>query len=1093
MNQPDAERDPLEVLAAEFVERHRSGKSPSVAEYAAKHPELAAEIQDLFPAIAAIEQLKTHKAEAGGARVTLGAPKLERLGDFRILGEIGRGGMGIVYEAFQESLGRHVAVKVLPRQSLLDPKHLQRFQRESQTAARLHHTNIVPVFGVGEQDGFHYIVMQLIRGVGLDAIFAEIQQSASDSAAGQVICGRTQIRQKSASEAMRLAEILFSGQFYGRVGSAVVSGVGVEVALPSPGSPVGTGVQLPPQHNSPLPIRSDEITDTVKKNKTAVAAGHPVGASEATEDFQNRQGTQASQKTDSPGRDSVAAPVNIVTRRFGPGYWRSIATIGLQVSDALNYAHAHQTLHRDIKPANLLLDSQGVTWITDFGLAKAMEQDNVTQTGGLVGTLRYMAPEQFAGQFDARSDIYSLGLTLYELLTLHTAFEDTNRSNMIKEITHGEPISPRKLNPGIPRDMETIVLKAIARDPAHRYQSAGDLARDLQCFLEDRPILARRASAAEKLWRWSRRNKVVSALGASTLVLLLLVAVVASIGYVRTKQANNEEAMQRKKAENTSALALEALDNIFQQFAPDRTASASSLTVVDDTGKEISVPVQPVLSKEAAMLLERMVAFYDRLAEQGGDDAKLRRKVAEANRRVGDIRQRLGHYEESKAAYMRAIDLYKQLADAPGGSTDLRTEIARIQNELGNVYWAMNEREAGHASYLDALATLSAAAAESSDSTQYQYELARTHYYLGKGPDREPGPPPFALGGRRGGRGPRPGPPGSDGPPGPPPPPIGQNSVKASRITIPPDFGPGRRGPPPGPPPGPRGPFPSLSPEERVASIQKAIDILEKLVAEHADVPDYRYLLARCYRVAPFPPFGRRPDPAADTADKAIQIMQKLVEEYPDVPDYSYDLSETYAIEAARNLFSAEPGDSPRRSDDTARPVASSSKTTDPTARQRSLDMLGKALAISEELVAKHPNIPDYVASQVLIHLRLADIIQENDKAGAESNLRKALDLQSALARRYPKTSSYKFGMAMICEWLAGLLEARGTLPEARSMLQGSIDALKELSQSDPTGSPVNAVLAHNYMNLSDLLRRMGEDQAAAEAAASARSLRPGT
>ena len=470
-----------------------------------------------------------------------------------------------------------------------------------------------------------------------------------------------------------------------------------------------------------------------------------------------------SRSPDSPGRVSTTPPVSPGTRRFGPAYWRSIAAIGLQVADALNYAHAHHTLHRDIKPANLLLDSQGVVWITDFGLAKAMEQDNVTQTGGLVGTLRYMAPEQFSGQFDARSDIYSLGLTLYELLTLHPAFEDTNRSSMIQKITHGEPIRPRKLNPGIPRDLETIVLKAIARDPAHRYQSAGDLARDLQCFLEDRPIRARRASAVEKLWRWSRRNRVVSALGASTLVLLVLVAVVASVGYVRTKQANNEEAMQRKKAENTSALALEALDNIFQQFAPDRTASASALTVVDDTGKEITVPVQPVLSKEAAVLLERMVAFYDRLAAQGGDDAKLRRKVAEANRRVGDIRQRLGHYEESKAAYLRAIDLYKQLAEAPGENTDLRTEIARIQNELGNVYWAMNEMEAGHASYLDAFATLNAAAAESSASPQYQYELARTHYYLGKGPGREPGPPPFALGGRRG---PRPGPADFDNPQG---------------------------------------------------------------------------------------------------------------------------------------------------------------------------------------------------------------------------------------------------------------------------------------------------------------------------------------
>ena len=164
MSESDEELDPLEALAVDFMERQRRGESPSVAEYAARHPELAAEIEEVFPTIAVMEQLKVHKEHESGARVSLGGIRLERLGDFRILGEIGRGGMGIVYEAYQESLGRHVAVKVLPRQTLLDPQHLRRFQREAQTAARLHHTNIVPVFGVGEHDGFHYIVMQLIEG-----------------------------------------------------------------------------------------------------------------------------------------------------------------------------------------------------------------------------------------------------------------------------------------------------------------------------------------------------------------------------------------------------------------------------------------------------------------------------------------------------------------------------------------------------------------------------------------------------------------------------------------------------------------------------------------------------------------------------------------------------------------------------------------------------------------------------------------------------------------------------------------------------------------------------------------------------------------
>ena len=230
----------------------------------------------------------------------------------------------------------------------------------------------------------------------------------------------------------------------------------------------------------------------------------------------------------------------------------------------------------------------------------------------------------------------------------------------------------------------------------------------------------------------------------------------------------------------------------------------------------------------------------------------------------------------------------------------------------------------------------------------------------------------------------------------------------------------------------------------------------------------------------------------AQTANKAIQIMQKLVEEYPDVPDYSYDLSETYAIEAARSPFSSEAGDC-------AGGRTFLSAPSRPPRRRRTRPP-GSARARCSKKPWPYPrnswrNIPTFRIMRprrFSFACALAGIIQESDQAGAESNYRKALDLQSSLVRRYPKTSSYKFGMAMIYESLAGLLEARGVLPEARSMLQDSIASLKELSQSDPKGPPISGILAHNYMSLADLLRRMGEDQAAADADAQARDLRPG-
>ncbi len=1026
----DQNRDPLEILAAEFTDRQRRGEHPSVSEYIGQYPELAAEIEELFPAIAAVERLKTHRAASHSGRASLGGVRLERLGDFRILGEIGRGGMGIVYEAFQESLGRHVAVKVLPKQSLLDPKQLQRFHREAQTAARLHHTNIVPLFGVGEQDGFHYLVMQLIRGVGLDAVIMALRPPPTSGQPAPPPGAAADAA--NSSEAGRLARLLVEGQF--RQGGA--SGPAAD-------------------------SRSGGVTGH------DVACDAAPGPLEPTADSVPERGSATTQvSADTLPARAIAPPVAAPPPacRLGASYWRSVAAIGMQAADALHYAHLHHTLHRDIKPGNLLLDRQGVVWITDFGLAKMIDDEQASHTVGLAGTLRYMAPEQFAGQSDARSDIYSLGLTLYELLTLEPAFSDSSRSRLIQQVAQGSPPSPRKLNPSVPRDLETIVLKAIAREPADRYTSAADLARDLQCFLDDRPIAARRSSAPERLWRWARRNRAVAGLAASTLVLLFLVAVVASVGYIRTVQANVEEARQRKKAEGVSSLALEALDDIFRQFAPERTAPASTLVVVDDAGEEITVPVQPVLSKEAALLLEHMLAFYDRLAAQGGNDLQMRRKVAQANRRVGDIRQRLGDYEQSKTSYQRAIAIYAELSrDAPADA-ELHTEIARIHNELGSVYWALNEPEAGQAAFRAALATLSAVA--SGSAPQYRYELARTHYSLGKRLGSPMGPPPLAPGGRRGSRG---GPPGEDFAPGRPRGPRGNEfapppgSLDGGRTFGPPNADRRRRDGPPGfgPPPngGRREQGPDLSPRERQESLQNAIDLLEPLVAEYPKVPDYRHLLARCYR-----------ELSPETAQKAAAILEELVTEHPDVPDFRYDLCETYA-------WLIPPGFLPGQASEES--VAQSQA------------LLEKARVIAEELVAEHPNIPDYASSLVHVRLRLAALAWQSDASTAETYLGRARDLQQSLVRRFPQNGSYQFGMIAINESLAAWRWEHDQLNEARVLLEDSIASLHSMLDRDPQAGFLRGVLAHHYANLADLLRQMNDEPAAAEAQRQADQLRP--
>ena len=193
----------------------------------------------------------------------------------------------------------------------------------------------------------------------------------------------------------------------------------------------------------------------------------------------------------------------------------------MQVADALEYAHKQGVQHRDIKPSNLLLDTQGTVWVTDFGLAKADDQPNLTHTGDILGTLRYMPPEAFEGKTDARGDVYSLGLTLYEMLAFRPAFDEKERNRLIKQVTQEEPPRLGKLNRQVPRDLETIVHKAIDQDAEAAIHLGGRvLAADLQRFIDDEPIQARRASLTERSWRWCRRNPVVAGLTAAVFVLL---------------------------------------------------------------------------------------------------------------------------------------------------------------------------------------------------------------------------------------------------------------------------------------------------------------------------------------------------------------------------------------------------------------------------------------------------------------------------------------------------------------------------------------------------------------------------------------------
>jgi WD40 repeat protein/tetratricopeptide (TPR) repeat protein len=255
--------------------------------------------------------------------------------------------------------------------------------------------------------------------------------------------------------------------------------------------------------------------------------------------------------------------------RAGRAYWQNVARIGIQVADALTYAHAQGIVHRDVKPSNLLLDPQGQVWVTDFGLAKeAAGPDDLTHSGFLIGTLRYVPPERFGGHSDARGDIYGLGLALYELLTLRPAFPETDRAKLLNQVMHSEPPRPRRLEPGVPYDLETIVLKAIARNPDHRYQTAAELADDLRRFVEDRPIRARRVSVIERLGRWARRNPGMAGMIAALLLVLAVGFASVFVLWQKAEHKAEDEARARRRAEVAEG---DAADNLyFSQIAQAR-------------------------------------------------------------------------------------------------------------------------------------------------------------------------------------------------------------------------------------------------------------------------------------------------------------------------------------------------------------------------------------------------------------------------------------------------------------------------------------------------------------------------------------------
>jgi serine/threonine protein kinase len=610
----------------ELTERVQAGEVIDVEALLRDHPDQADQIRELLPALHLLADMAvpaSSRAESDAA-----GDRPEELGDFRIVREIGRGGMGIVYEAEQRSLGRRVALKVLPFAATMDPRQLQRFRHEAQAAALLHHPNIVPVYFVGCERGVHFYAMQLIEGASLaDALAA--QRDAHHVAA--------------------------------------------------PHTPEAT------------------------------AAYHPAPEAHAAQGAHRAHDAHRA-------HEAPTAPVAALSTepgRRGRDYYRRAAELAAQAADALEYAHAMGVVHRDVKPANLLLDARGHLWVTDFGLARFGPDAGLTVSGDLLGTLRYMSPEQALarhGLVDHRTDVYSLGATLYELLTLRPAVGGADKQETLRRIAFEEPTAPRKLDRSIPVELETVTLKCLAKNPAERYATAAELADDLRRWLADQTIKAKPPSLRQRAAKWARRHQpVVWAAAAVGLVGVAAVAALAGLAWHKNGQLSAAYA----RAERGWRLNRRALDDM-------------SSKVIDDL-----LARQPALSEDQKDFLKRALAYYQELAAEAGDDEETRAAVAEAYLRVGHISKRLGLTVEAERGYARSRELSERLAADYPHNPAYQHSLAESLEYLGHLLSVSSRQAEAERCLRQALAISRKLAADFPAVPDYQSGLAHVYYGLG--------------------------------------------------------------------------------------------------------------------------------------------------------------------------------------------------------------------------------------------------------------------------------------------------------------------------------------------------------------------------
>ena len=452
--------------------------------------------------------------------------KISSFGDYELLEEIARGGMGVVYRARQLSLNREVAVKLLLHGALASAAEVERFRAEAKAAAALSHPGIVSIHEVGEWEGQHYFSMDLVLGRNLD-------------------------------------ELTRAGPLAARLAAEIVAGIAL----------------------------------------------------------------------------------------------------------AVDHAHQQGVLHRDIKPSNVIVDAEYRPHVTDFGLARRIQGDApITLPGQVLGTPGFMAPEQAAGTGHALgvgADVYSLGALLYHLLTGRPPFVGPSLPDVLRQVTEADPVSPRLLNPEVPRDLETISLKCLAKDPAGRYATAAELAEDLERFMRQEPIHARPISRVGRIWRWARRRPKVASLLAAFVALLVAVVIGSIYTASRLERAHRQEVELRQEAEARQRQGEKLIEFMLGDLA-ERLEPLGQLAVLDSTIAEVN-------KFYAEVPPEKMTSDSERIR-------------AKSLRELGNIRFSQGRFAEAYASYDQSIAAYRTLTARHPEKLQWQLELALALNDLGCAY-----------------------------------------------------------------------------------------------------------------------------------------------------------------------------------------------------------------------------------------------------------------------------------------------------------------------------------------------------------------------------------------------------------------------